>query len=283
MALTKNEKKKAKANKEFLDFGSKYRKSITISEFLDWLFTLNKKECTDLTYVLDDIPDAAEEGEPAYQELYEYAAGIFGPAFKEKINKIEIGLEDSTVNNTINTSNDSKDAAVSGKTTRPDERVEMSDEVKTICTPEQLAEQACDTPCTGECTQQCEVTPAEPPVEEVAEVVTPTAEPAVEEAAQDKEEAPKPRKRRSKVAKTVLPVGNKLQQMRKDQGLSQVAVATKLGVTQGYLSWIERNNLHVKEDMLNKIAEVFGVTKEQFLEGIEPVQLNAEPSEATQE
>lgn len=68
----------------------------------------------------------------------------------------------------------------------------------------------------------------------------------------------------------------KIRAVRRDLDLSQEYLAKKIGVEQQTISEIELGKKSVTEEILEKIAEVFGVSKEFIIsrEYIQPVQIN---------
>lgn len=68
----------------------------------------------------------------------------------------------------------------------------------------------------------------------------------------------------------------KIRAVRRDLDLSQEYLAKKIGVEQQTISDIEIGKKSVTEEILQKIAEVFGVSKEFIIsrEYVQPVQIN---------
>lgn len=53
-----------------------------------------------------------------------------------------------------------------------------------------------------------------------------------------------------------MKVGNAIKKLRKKSGMTQVYFADKIGITQTYLSNLEKGHRHPSIDILNKIANV---------------------------
>lgn len=62
--------------------------------------------------------------------------------------------------------------------------------------------------------------------------------------------------------------GNKLKQLRKDAGLTQVQLANKLGLTKSVISFYELQERAPSPDVLIQLAQIFHVSTD-FLLGIE--------------
>ena len=59
-------------------------------------------------------------------------------------------------------------------------------------------------------------------------------------------------------------MGHKLRNLRKDRGLSQVALATKLGISASYLNLIEHNQRNLTVPLLLRIGDVLNVSLQAF-------------------
>ena len=55
--------------------------------------------------------------------------------------------------------------------------------------------------------------------------------------------------------------GEKVKRIRQERGLTQVQVATLLGVKQSYISMIERGRRILREDLLAELCAVLGCSK----------------------
>ena len=62
-----------------------------------------------------------------------------------------------------------------------------------------------------------------------------------------------------------MPLGDKLQQLRKNKGWSQEQLSKKIGAHQKYISRYENNSSKPSADTLRKLSEVFGVTVDYLL------------------
>jgi predicted transcriptional regulator/transcriptional regulator with XRE-family HTH domain len=67
------------------------------------------------------------------------------------------------------------------------------------------------------------------------------------------------RRERGLVAKSIW-LGNKIRRLRREQDIAQVALARDLGISASYLNMIERNQRPVTLRLLEKSAEVFGLS-----------------------
>ena len=65
------------------------------------------------------------------------------------------------------------------------------------------------------------------------------------------------------MAKTPI-MGNKLRSLRKDRGISQVELATKLGISASYLNLIEHNQRNLTVSLLLKISEILNISLQVF-------------------
>lgn len=69
---------------------------------------------------------------------------------------------------------------------------------------------------------------------------------------------------------------DKIKELRKSHGKSQVEIANELSVTKQTVSNWENNNIQPSVDMLVKIADYFGVSTDYLLERNEKNTLNVE-------
>jgi transcriptional regulator with XRE-family HTH domain len=67
--------------------------------------------------------------------------------------------------------------------------------------------------------------------------------------------------------------GNKIRMIRLSRGMTQEVVAQKIGTTQHAYSKIETDNIKIPEEVLNKLAKLFGVSPED-IKSPEPVIIN---------
>jgi Predicted transcriptional regulators len=67
--------------------------------------------------------------------------------------------------------------------------------------------------------------------------------------------------------------GNKIRLIRINRGLNQESVAKKIGISQNAYSKIENNHKKLNSDILQKLANIFGVTVEDITSP-EPVIVN---------
>lgn len=59
-------------------------------------------------------------------------------------------------------------------------------------------------------------------------------------------------------------MGNKLRSLRKDRGITQIELATKLGISASYLNLIEHNQRNLTVSLLLKISEVLNISLQAF-------------------
>ena len=71
-------------------------------------------------------------------------------------------------------------------------------------------------------------------------------------------------------------LSDKIKELRKSHGKSQVEIANELSVTKQTVSNWENNNIQPSVDMLVKIADYFGVSTDYLLERSEKRTLNVE-------
>jgi predicted transcriptional regulator/transcriptional regulator with XRE-family HTH domain len=70
-----------------------------------------------------------------------------------------------------------------------------------------------------------------------------------------------------------LMMGNKLRGLRKDRGLTQLGLASKLGVSASYLNLIEHNQRNLTVPLLLKISEILNISLQAFSPQQESVQI----------
>jgi transcriptional regulator with XRE-family HTH domain len=70
-----------------------------------------------------------------------------------------------------------------------------------------------------------------------------------------------------------------LRQARENAGITQVALAKKLGQTQSFISKIERGDRRLDIIQLRTLCRIFGVTLLEFVERLEQALLPKEPSD----
>lgn len=63
-------------------------------------------------------------------------------------------------------------------------------------------------------------------------------------------------------------IGQRIRQLRKAQGLSQEKLALMVGVERSYLAKVEAGSRNVSIDVLEKIADGFGLSLAEFFLGI---------------
>ena len=73
-------------------------------------------------------------------------------------------------------------------------------------------------------------------------------------------------------------LGNKVRRLRNEQGLTQVAMATQLGISPSYLNLIEHNQRALNRPLLLKLSECFEVDLKSF-SGNEEARLLADLTE----
>lgn len=59
--------------------------------------------------------------------------------------------------------------------------------------------------------------------------------------------------------------GRRVRELRKERGLSQVALAAKVGIDRSYMGFLERGERNPSLDVITKIAESLGVTPDELL------------------
>ena len=68
----------------------------------------------------------------------------------------------------------------------------------------------------------------------------------------------------------VEPIGERLARLRKERGLTQIELASELGVTQSHISAWERGNLRLHGELIAEIAGLLDVSADELL-GLEKV------------
>jgi transcriptional regulator with XRE-family HTH domain len=76
--------------------------------------------------------------------------------------------------------------------------------------------------------------------------------------------------------------GEKIRFIRETRGLSQENVAAQLGIAQNTYSKIERNETKLTADMLQRVADVLGVSPMDIITG-QPAIVNFQPNQGTQQ
>lgn len=267
-------------------------KRLSIDEFITELFKLSYKDILDLTYVLDDIGDIKNESE--YKELFDYARGLLNNIFADEFVKKSIDIskfviEDNKSNTIINNIRNTSVVEVAEQPVKvEDEEVIMSEE-RTFVAPEELNSE--DAAVATEVVTKPEV--VADVVETIVEVVTgaddkTTAETSNEVVAEVEDAQPevstseeggvavKARRTRKLKPRNIIRVGSRVAELRKERGLTQKGLADIAGITQGYISLIERNNSNVRPAQLDKLATAFGITPDELLKGLVEEVVNGE-------
>lgn len=59
--------------------------------------------------------------------------------------------------------------------------------------------------------------------------------------------------------------GKRVRELRKERGLSQVELASKVGIDRSYMGFLERGERNPSLEMIAKIAEALSVTPDELL------------------
>ena len=59
--------------------------------------------------------------------------------------------------------------------------------------------------------------------------------------------------------------GKRVRELRKERGLSQVELATKVGIDRSYMGFLERGERNPSLEVIAKIAEALNVTPDELL------------------
>jgi len=62
-----------------------------------------------------------------------------------------------------------------------------------------------------------------------------------------------------------LEIGKGLAAIRKNQGISQIELATRVKITQQQLSHYERGRIHITAEMIVRLANALGITTDKIL------------------
>ena len=63
-------------------------------------------------------------------------------------------------------------------------------------------------------------------------------------------------------------IGERIKELRHEQGLTQVSFSLMTGINRSYLADIEKGHRNFGLDTLSKIVQGFGITFEEFFRGI---------------
>lgn len=66
-----------------------------------------------------------------------------------------------------------------------------------------------------------------------------------------------------------MEIGNRIRSYRQEAGYTQKKAAKQLGVTQTYLSFVENGHYKLSVDLAAKLADLYGVTLDQIVNGTE--------------
>jgi len=66
---------------------------------------------------------------------------------------------------------------------------------------------------------------------------------------------------------TTETVGQRVRRLRKEQGLSQVALAAKVSVSQPTISTLEKYNRWSNSELIDRVAAALGITVDELFQG----------------
>lgn len=66
-----------------------------------------------------------------------------------------------------------------------------------------------------------------------------------------------------------MTIGQRIRQLRTESGMSQFTLADKLVVEQTYISKWECGRFKPRKKNIDKLCEIFGVSKAEFMEGVD--------------